>query len=221
MNVPPRGLDRRHVLGGALAGLLGAVSVSAQTVQGMPRPCLLTLPKPAGWRDVIGYPLAGDADPLPAGHLRLHLLQGVEHRGTAEIGLPQDQRETLLRQAQAVLALRDLAVPQDRLSDVTAAAARRGITPRQFRGPERGGKYRQPTAILMMPQPEGAIWFTGMLPIDLPAAPLTGTLHALWRAADGRETYAQVILGNLAREKFPQIVAEAFLFLRNASRSCV
>lgn len=48
--------------------------------------------------------------------------------------------------------------------------------------------------------PEGAPWFTGSIPIDLPEAPLTGTLHALWRTDDGGQTYVQIILGNMSRD---------------------
>lgn len=221
MGCPSRMLRRRLLLGGAFWALTGPVpAVSEAGGLTRARTCIVTLPIPPDWGGVTGYPLQGDPERLPEGQLRLHLVQGVAQLGAQGEGLSDDRSGVLGRQARAMRALRDLPLPQGELRDVTAAAARRGITPGQFRGPQRGGKYRQPNAILMMSQPEGKVWFTTTIPIDRPGGALIGTLHVLWPQQDASESYAQIILGNVPRERLKQIVLRALLLVRMSVRTC-
>lgn len=108
------------------------------------RTCAITLPRPAGWGSVIGYPLSGDRERLPEGQPRLHVVLGVEHLGAAGEGLQDDRSAVPGRQARAVFDLRDLAVPPGVLADVTAAAAQRGVMPAHFRGPQSDDKHMMP-----------------------------------------------------------------------------
>ena len=217
-------LSRRHVL--ALAALAsGAAAVAAQafarkTSMITARTCIITTALPSGWGEARGFALAGDAAGLTPGNLRVHAVLNAEMLAPDGAALPDDRSGVLAVQVQALLKLRGLTAAAGQISDLTAQAATRGVTPALFIGPDNGGKITMPTRILALPQAGGMAWFTGFIPIDAPQAALTGTLHGLWPDADFGLTYAQTQIGGVAPAQLMQIMAEGFALMVDEIGAC-
>jgi len=203
----------------------GAAAVAAQAFARKScmitaRTCIVTTALPSGWGAARGFALAGDAAGLEPGKLRLHVVVHAEMLTPDGAALPDDRSGVLAVQVQALLKLRGLTAAAGQISDMTAQAATRGVTPAMFIGPDSGGKITMPTRILALPQAAGMAWFTGFIPIDAPQAALTGTLHGVWPDAGFGLTYAQTLLGGIAPAQLMHIVTGGFALMTNAAGVC-
>ena len=161
---------------------------------------------PANWGSVRGYVLPGDgvAFDAAAGLVRAYVVPDTAAREK------DGPLATYLNSSAAAVGRLAALAPETGIADITAAAAERGISPRNLVPPPGPDKVTLPTHILAARTGAGqTAFFAGRLPDGAQTTAATGYLHCLVRRKDGKTAYGQGALSQIPAGRLSVILSGA------------